>query len=302
MAVASKLFENNRFGAACKSAMLPGHGIPCGKHVVNMVYMIHSDVSDPVGEVVAPLLPFPPGCVIGYFLRREKRFSVAVALDPDCSQIVWAHTNNTGSMLGLLRPGAPVLLSPALGRKRKLAWTLELIRADWRCQQTDGKERGFWTGINTSVPNRLLEAAFRAGRLPWARGYTRLIREQVCGDSRFDALFEGPDLPPLWVECKNVTLVEDDIALFPDAVSMRGTRHLYTLSEMARSGNRAAMFYLVQRPDGRCFGPADMIDPDYAEAFALARQNGVEIYPHEAVLSLNGIDFHELCLKINGKE
>lgn len=247
-----------------------------------------------------PLLPFPPGCVIGRFLRREKRFSVAAALGPDGSRTVWAHTNNTGTMLGLLRPGAPVLLSPAVNRKRKLAWTLELIRTDWHLPQTGDKERGFWTGVNTSVPNRLLEAAFRAGRLPWARGYTRLIREQVCGDSRFDALLEGPELPPLWVECKNVTLVEDDIALFPDAASVRGVKHLRVLSEMAQSGNRAAMFYLVQRPDGRCFGPADMIDPAYAEAFALARRNGVEMYPHEAVLSLHGIDFRESCLKMNG--
>ena len=71
-----------------------------------------------------PLLPYPPGCRIGRLLRREKRFSVAVELD---ARPIWAHTNNTGSMLGLLRPGSPVLLSPATNPARKLAWTVEAL-------------------------------------------------------------------------------------------------------------------------------------------------------------------------------
>ena len=67
------------------------------------------------------LLPFPSGCVVGRLVRREKRFFVHVLIDgkPDV-----AHTNNTGSMIGLLRPGAPVLLSPAQNPGRKLRWTL----------------------------------------------------------------------------------------------------------------------------------------------------------------------------------
>ena len=102
-------------------------------------------------------------------MRREA-FFVHVLIDgkPDV-----AHTNNTGSMLGLLRPGAPVLLSPAQNPERKLRWTLELV----------------WCG--TAYPRRFLgrgehehaqpdaEAAFRAGRLPWPEGYTAFFREKV---------------------------------------------------------------------------------------------------------------------------
>lgn len=56
----------------------------------------------------------------------------------------------------------------------------------------------------------MLEAAFRAGRLPWAEGYTSFAREKVRGESRLDGLLEGPGMPRLWVECKNVTMSEDD--------------------------------------------------------------------------------------------
>ena len=201
------------------------------------------------------LLPFPSGCVVGRLIRREKRFFVHVLIDgkPDV-----AHTNNTGSMIGLLRPGAPVLLSPAQNPERKLRWTLELV---WCGDPAAYPRGGFWAGVNTSTPNRMLEAAFRAGKLPWAEGYTSFAREKVRGESRLDGLLEGPGMPRLWVECKNVTMSEDDVALFPDAVSERGLKHLGTLKGIVAAGERAAMFYCIQRPDACCFGPADMIDP-----------------------------------------
>jgi sugar fermentation stimulation protein A len=126
----------------------------------------------------APLLPFPPGCVVGRFVRRVKRFSVELELD---GEPLWVHSNNSGSMLGLMRPGAAVLASPAPNPDRKLKYTQELVRCD------GNGPRGFWVGVNTSVPNRLLEAAFHAGRLPWAAGYTSLRREARRGESRLDA-------------------------------------------------------------------------------------------------------------------
>lgn len=226
-----------------------------------------------------PLLPLPQGCRIGTFVERRKRFSVLVRLD---GQPVWVHSNNSGSMLGLTRPGAPVLVSPAANPARKLAWTQEHV---WL-----GNERqGFWVGVNTQVPNWLIEAAFHAGQLPFAAGYTSLTREAKRGQSRLDALLTGPGLPPLWVECKNVTMVEDDIAMFPDAASARAAKHLEELMDIVRHGERAAMFYLVQRADGHCFGPADVIDPLYARLFYEARLAGVEVYPFRALLDGTGI-------------
>ena len=225
------------------------------------------------------LLKYPDGCRIGRFIKREKRFFVSVELD---GQEVQAHTNNTGTMLGLLRPGAPVLLSPAANPERKLKWTVEALG--------QGEGNGFfWVGVNTSMPNRLLEAFFKAGLLPWARSYEKLKREAVNGESRLDGLFTGPNLPDLWVECKNVTLVEDGEAAFPDAVTSRGAKHLQTLMRLKAEGARAAMLYVIQRPDGKCFRAADYIDPAYAEALAEASAAGVEIYPVVAEVREDGI-------------
>ena len=225
------------------------------------------------------LLKYPEGCRIGRFIRREKRFFVSVELD---GQEVKAHTNNTGTMLGLLRPGSPVLLSPATNPERKLKWTVEALGQPFG-------QSFFWVGVNTSMPNRLLSAFFEAGLLPWTEGYTTLKREAVNGESRLDGLFTGPGMPDLWVECKNVTLVEDCEAAFPDAVTMRGAKHLQTLMRLKAEGARAAMLYVIQRPDGKCFRAADYIDKAYAEALAEAVAAGVEIYPVVADVREDGI-------------
>ena len=262
-----------------------------------------------------PLLPLPPHCVVAAFVQRRKRFSVLLQHQ---GADLWVHSNNSGSMLGLCLPGAPVLASPASNPDRKLKYTQECV---WLAQRavpelpelpklpespelprpaTDaapsqqGQGHGFWVGVNTSTPNRMLEAAFHARRLPFAEGYTNLVREAKRGQSRLDGLLTGPDLPPLWVECKNVTMVEDDAACFPDAASERGQKHLRELMDIVACGERAAMFYLVQRPDGTCFAPADFIDPAYAALFYEALHAGVEMYPFRALVSPAGIDLGQM--------
>ena len=248
-----------------------------------------------------PLLPLPQGCVVGRFIRRYKRFSVEMMLD---GQNVWVHSNNSGSMLGLTLAGAPLLASPAANPARKLPYTQEAVWLAERAvpplsggeEGADGSAlgRGFWVGVNTSVPNRMIEVAFHAGRLAFAAGYTQCRREAKRGESRLDACLTGPDLPPLWVECKNVTMVEDGVACFPDAATERGQKHLRELMDIVRCGERAAMFYLVQRPDGHCFGPADVVDPAYAALFYEAMDAGVEIYPYRASVSPAGIELEGL--------
>ena len=248
-----------------------------------------------------PLLPLPPLCVEAAFVQRRKRFSVLLQHQ---GADLWVHSNNSGSMLGLCLPGAPVLASPASNPDRKLKYTQECVWLAQRAvpeppqppQQPKGKPaaRGFWVGVNTSTPNRMLEAAFHAHRLPFAEGYTTLVREAKRGQSRLDGLLTGPGLPPLWVECKNVTMVEDNAACFPDAASERGQKHLRELMDIVANGERAAMFYLVQRPDGTCFAPADFIDPAYAALFYEALHAGVEMYPFRALVSPAGIDLGPL--------
>ncbi len=253
----------------------------------------------------SPLLTHPENCVVGRFLRRQKRFSVAVELH---GEEVWIHSNNSGSMLGLVRKNIPVLLSPAANPARKLPFTQEAVWMPRTWQKDSGQTvpsapqssaptdytDGFWVGVNTSVPNKLLEAAFHANKLPFATNYTHIKREAKRGASRLDACITGEGMPPLWVECKNVTMVEDDVALFPDAATERGQKHLLELMDIVKNGERAAMFYLIQRADGHCFAPADMIDPAYAELFWQAVSMGVEVYPMRGIITAQGIDLGEV--------
>ncbi|ACS78258.1 DNA/RNA nuclease SfsA [Maridesulfovibrio salexigens] len=224
-----------------------------------------------------PLIFYPQGCCRAIFIRRYKRFTVEAMLD---GEVVGVHTNNTGSMLGLLREGQEIYISPAQNPNRKLKWTLEAVMPF-----------GEMIGVNTSVPNKMLQLAFEAGQLPEAGGYTAIKREAKVGNSRLDGLFtdDSGKLPKLWVECKNVTLVEDDIACFPDAQTERGRKHLVELMDLAAKGDRVALFFFVQRTDGSCFGPADFIDPEYAELFYKALDAGVKCWAYEAVLSERGI-------------
>ncbi|MEZ7197604.1 DNA/RNA nuclease SfsA [Pseudodesulfovibrio karagichevae] len=224
-------------------------------------------------------MPFHAPCRRAAFVRRIKRFTVeAVALDgPDKGALLKAHTNNTGSMLGLLRPGSSALLSPAANPDRKLKYTLEGLEL-----------AGAMVGVNTLTPNRMLYAAWRAGALPEMDGYDHFQKEAKVGESRLDAHLTG-EPGDLWVECKNVTLVEDDVARFPDAVTERGQKHLRELMALAETGARVALFFLIQRPDGRCFGPADFIDPAYAELFYQALDAGVEAWPYVADVDETGI-------------
>ncbi len=223
-------------------------------------------------------VPLPADCVKANFIRRVKRFSVELEKD---GERIWAHTNNTGAMLGLQEAGMEALLSPSSRPGRKLPFTLERIR------KKTGRERDFWIGVNTLLPNRLLEAAFCAGKLDFALAYSSFRREARHGECRLDACLKGEGQRPLWVECKNVTLAEDGTAYFPDAPTARGRKHLESMMGIVAKGERAAMFYLIQRPDAQCFAPADFIDPDYARLFYKAVNAGVEIYAYQA-LQLSG--------------
>ncbi len=233
------------------------------------------------------LIAYPEGCRVATFIRRYKRFTVEALLD---GEVVGVHTNNTGSMLGLLREGCDVLISPALNPARKLKWTLEMTR-----------NSGVWVGVNTSIPNKMIEKAFYAGVLPELEGYTHIKREAKVGNSRLDALLtdETGKLPDLWVECKNVTLVEDEVACFPDAQTARGRKHLEELMSLAGSGAAVAMFFFIQRADGQCFGPADFIDQEYADLFYEAIDSKVAMWPYVASLSLKGVGISHRLKVVN---
>jgi sugar fermentation stimulation protein A len=224
-------------------------------------------------------LPLAGPLVTARLVRRYKRFLVD-AVGPDGP--LTAHANNTGSMLGLLRPGCTLGLSVSDNPKRKLAHTLEMVRVpDFRGD--------FWVGVNTLTPNRLFRLAFCAGAFPELAGYDAIRPEPAFAHGRLDFALAGP-AGNCFVECKNVTMVEDNAAAFPDAATERGRKHLVELTRLAREGTaRAALFFCVQRPDGDCFAPAAMVDPDYAARYEEARAAGVLMLPYRADVSPAGI-------------
>lgn len=205
----------------------------------------------------------------GLLLRRYKRFLADVELSD--GTVVTAHCANSGSMLGCAAPGSPVLLSRSDNPARKLPHTWELVHAD-----------DCWIGINTGLPNRLAREGIEQGVVSELQGYER-IRQEVCYGaerSRIDLLLEEPGL--CYVEVKNVTLVEDGVARFPDAVTTRGQKHLRELMAMVESGARAVNFFVVQHGNARTVTPADSIDPAYGKLLRQAADAGVELLAYQA--------------------
>jgi sugar fermentation stimulation protein A len=234
-------------------------------------------LTDKPGRVV---LPHGGPILEARFVRRYKRFLID-AEGPNGP--ITAHANNTGSMLGLLRPGAAIGLSVSDNPKRRLPYTLEMARVP-------DFAGDFWVGVNTLTPNRLLRLGMMAGAFPDLAGYDTIRSEPPFAGGRLDFLLSGP-AGRCFVECKNVTMVEDGAAMFPDAATQRGCKHLVELTRLAREGrDKAALFFCVQRPDGDCFAPAAVVDPDYAALFTEAVAAGVLVLAYRAAVSEAGVE------------
>ena len=214
-------------------------------------------------------MKFPTPLLRGRLVKRYKRFLADVLLDS--GEAVTATCPNTGSMMGLATPGAVVWLSESASPTRKYPHTWEMVEADLG-------QGPVLVGINTNHPNRLVSEAIAAGQITEVAGYASLRREVKYGiSSRIDILLEDPAKGLAYVEIKNVHLSRrTGLAEFPDSVTERGAKHLAELSAMVAAGHRAVMLYLIQRDDAAHFALAGDIDPRYAEAFARAREAGVE--------------------------
>lgn len=206
-------------------------------------------------------------------IKRYKRFLADVRFDDGSEETV--HCANSGSMLGCMEPDAPVMLSRAKNPKRRTRYTWELVQIG-----------GYWIGINTLLPNKLIAEAARQRALPLFADAADVRPEvKVSDHTRLDLAVETAG-GPLYVEMKNVTLTDGkDGAIFPDAKTERGAKHLYELMRLKQNGAGAAVVFVIQREDAEWFGPAGDIDPVYAGALSEAAQAGVQIVAVQAKIS-----------------
>ena len=205
----------------------------------------------------------------GILIQRVKRFLANIRLNS--GQAITAHCPNSGSMLSCNIPGNPVLVSQSdkPGRLYRYTWEMILIN-------------NIWVGINTMVPNKVVFEAIIRKKIPGLEQYRTIKKEVPYGqNSRIDILLAS-DKELCYIEIKNVSLVQDGIACFPDSVTARGTKHLHELIRMKQDGHRAIIFFFIQRSDHTLFRPAAHIDPEYAETLSYAAARGVEIMVYQA--------------------
>lgn len=215
-------------------------------------------------------------------LKRYKRFLADVRLD-DGSELT-VHTPNTGSMLGCAEPGMRVWLRDTQNPKRR-------YRYSWEMSET---ATGVKIGVNTMISNQLVTEAIESGIVTELQGYAEILTEVPYGHerSRIDLLLKN-GTQDCYVEIKNVTAKDEQgLAIFPDAVSQRGTKHLRELKAMVEVGYRAVIFFSVQRGDVTGFRPAREIDPLYAKTLVEVMAAGVEALAWQAEVSPG-----EICLK-----
>jgi len=220
-------------------------------------------------------MQFTSPLVQATLIKRYKRFLADVKMQN--GEILTVHCPNTGTMLSCSTPGSRVCLSRSDNPKRKYPFTLEMVRV----QST-------WVGVNTARTNKLIKEAITKGQIVEFQDIDTIRTEIKTSDhTRLDLQVNSGN-GTTFIEVKNCSLAVDGCAMFPDAVTTRGTKHLHELIRLAGRGVRACIFFLVQRMDADRFSPASHIDTIYGDTLRLADEAGVmvlvyqaEVNPHE---------------------
>jgi sugar fermentation stimulation protein A len=219
-------------------------------------------------------MKFSEKFVQGTFLSRPNRFLGMVRVR---GRETACFVPNPGRLRELLRPGTQVYLRRTDGVGRKTRWDLVLAR------------RGdLLVSVDTRVVNLLVPEAIRSGTVPSLRGLEVVKAEYPFLDSRLDFLARDGEAPVL-LEAKSCTLVKEGVALFPDAPTSRGRRHLETLGAGIRKGMKAMVIFVIQREDGESFSTNTDLDPEFGRAFRHALRCGVRACAFTCRVTEDGI-------------
>lgn len=212
-----------------------------------------------------PLIEINTDCT-GKFISRPNRFLAIVEIDTDLKRVE-AHVHDPGRLKEILLPGASLLLKRAEKPGRKTDWDLIAGKVGMR-----------WVLIHSGYHRRISEALIHSGIGPF-KDVIDVRPEVTFGRSRMDFLLRTEKGERMVVEVKGCSLSVNGVALFPDAPTTRGARHVEELIDLKRSGYRCALLVLVFRSDSRCFSPNDETDPYFKDIFFKAVDAGVEVYP-----------------------
>jgi sugar fermentation stimulation protein A len=231
-------------------------------------------------------MKFTKSLIKGKLVKRYKRFFTDIKLN---RETIVAHCPNTGSMMGLLDEGNEVFVSKNDDPKRKLKYTLEII-----------KVKKNLVGVNTHFANKIAFHGLSNNLVKEVKN-TDNIKPEVFFDkeTRFDFLVEK-DNQKTFVEVKNVTLSrKDKLAEFPDAVTSRGSKHLKTLIEATKKGYKTYLLFLVQIQGVTDFKIAKDIDKEYYENYKLAKKAGVKFLAYRCKISSKEIKIEKKIKIIN---
>ena len=207
-----------------------------------------------------------PGIRKAVLIDRPNRFLGRVHLDGKVTEV---FIPNPGRMLELMLPGNEVFLRENIASHRKTDY--DMIGLEYN---------GVLVSIDSNLPNRFIKRLLLSHELPFFNDYEVVIPEPRAFEGRFDFKLTGVS-GSTFIEVKSCTLVEDGRAIFPDAPTIRGARHLRHLAAALKSNQvvRAAIIFVVQRPDAKIFSPNDETDPKFGDALRFAQASGVEIFP-----------------------
>jgi len=215
-----------------------------------------------------------PPLIPATFIDRPNRYLATVMLEGQPCQ---AHVPDPGRLRELLIPGCTVWLAEAGHPGRKTHYDLVLVQ--------HGEQL---VSLDTRLPNAIFAEAIGRGQgMP--RPVVSVRREVRRGDSRLD--LQCVDTEGVhWVEIKSVTLVQDGLALFPDAPTVRGRRHVLELMDAVRAGEQASVVFVIQRSDATRFAPHRVMDPDLADALIAAHEAGVQVRAYTCRVTLQSIE------------
>lgn len=208
------------------------------------------------------------------FLRRLNRFKCLISID---DKIYSAHIHDPGRLSELLKPNVKVLIRPHLNINKTDYYLFAVYSMDG------------WVLVDSALHNDIFIWILNSGFIPDLNGFEIVKREYKFMDSRYDFLLKSPLNGKCLLEVKGCTLVVDGIAMFPDAPTIRGRRHVYGLINALRKGYDAIILFLITHPGAKIFKPNWIMDEAFSKSLLEAYEAGVKIYACKVVLMVDSM-------------